>query len=111
MVDDAEKFRAEDEAVANRIQAKNGLENYCFTIKNTLYDEKLKGAFTNADKKVIQETSAEGLMWLEANQEADAEVIQGRQKMLEGKFNPIMMRVYQETGATPGSMPGMPDMN
>merc|ERR1712153_282530 len=111
MVNDAEKFKAEDEAVAAKVQAKNGLENYCFQMKNTLDDEKLKAAFTDDDKKVIQDTSAEGLQWLEGNQEADAEVIQGKQKELEAKFNPIMMRVYQQTGAAPGGMPGgMPDM-
>jgi len=106
MVNDAEKFKAEDEAVAAKVQAKNGLENYCFQMKNTLDDEKLKAAFTDDDKKVIQETSAEGLQWLEGNQDADAEVIQGKQKELEAKFNPIMMRVYQQTGAAPGGMPG-----
>merc|ERR1712070_890162 len=100
MVNDAEKFKAEDEAVAAKVQ-----------MKNTLDDEKLKAAFTDDDKKVIQDTSAEGLQWLEGNQEADAEVIQGKQKELEAKFNPIMMRVYQQTGAAPGGMPGgMPDM-
>jgi len=111
MVNDAEKFKAEDEAMAAKIQAKNGLENYCFQMKNTLDEEKLKAAFTDDDKKVIQETSAEGLQWLEGNQEADSEVIQGKQKELEAKFNPIMMRVYQQTGGAPGGMPGgMPDM-
>jgi len=30
MVNDAEKYKTEDEAVANKVQAKNGLENYCF---------------------------------------------------------------------------------
>jgi len=30
MVSDAEKFKEEDEAMAKKIQAKNGLENYCF---------------------------------------------------------------------------------
>jgi heat shock protein 1/8 len=30
MVQDAEKFRAEDELIEKKIQAKNGLENYCF---------------------------------------------------------------------------------
>jgi len=110
MVNDAEKFKAEDEAMAAKVQAKNGLENYCFQMKNTLDDEKLKAAFTDDDKKLIQETSAEGLQWLEGNQEADAEVIQGKQKELEAKFNPIMMRVYQQTGGAPGGMPGMPDM-
>ena len=112
MVNDAEKFKAEDEAMAAKVQAKNGFENYCFQMKNTLDDEKLKAAFTDDDKKLITETSAEGLQWLEGNAEADAEVIQGKQKELEAKFNPIMMRVYQATGGAPGAggMPGMPDM-
>merc|ERR1712054_477692 len=61
MVSDAEKYKAEDDAVANKVQAKNGLENYCFQMKNTLDDEKLKTHFTDDDKKVIQDTSAEGL--------------------------------------------------
>merc|ERR1711981_430611 len=61
MVSDAEKYKAEDEAVANRITAKNGLENYCFQMKNTLDDEKLKTHFPDEDKTVIQDTSAEGL--------------------------------------------------
>jgi len=61
MVSDAEKYKAEDDAVANKVQAKNGLENYCFQMKNTLDDEKLKTHFTDEDKQVIQDTSAEGL--------------------------------------------------
>jgi len=111
MVSDAEKFKAEDEAMKDKIEAKNGLENYCFQMKNTLNDEKLKEHFTDDDKKVIEETSAEGLQWLEGNQEADAEVLKGKQKELEAKYNPIMMRVYQASGGAgaggmPGGMPG-----
>jgi L1 cell adhesion molecule like protein len=110
MVQDAEKFKAEDEAVKKKIEAKNAFENYCFQMKNTLNEEKLKSAFTDDDKKVIEETAAEGLQWLEGNREAEAEVIEGKQKELEAKFNPIMMRVYQATGGAgmPGGMGGMP---
>jgi len=61
MVQDAEKFRAEDDAVKAKVEARNGFENYCFQMKNTLNEEKLKEAFTDDDKKVIEETSAEGL--------------------------------------------------
>jgi len=106
MVSDAEKFKAEDEAVKAKIEAKNGLENYCFQMKNTLNDEKLQSAFTDDDKKVIEETSKDGLQWLEGNADADADAISGKQKELEAKFNPIMMRVYQATGGA--GMPGMP---
>jgi len=106
MVNDAEKFKAEDEAMANKIQAKNGLENYCFQMKNTLDDEKLKAHFTDEDKKVIQDTSTEGLQWLEGNPGADTDAINGKQKELEAKFNPIIQKVYQAAG---GASQGMPN--
>merc|ERR1719152_1088097 len=106
MVNDGEKFKAEDEAMANKIQAKNWFENYCFQMKNTLDDEKLRAHFTDEDKKVIQDTSAEGLQWLEGNQEADTDAINRKQKELEAKFNPIIQKVYQAAG---GAYQGMPN--
>jgi len=42
MVSEAEKYKAEDDIVRNRIEARNGFENYCFSMKNTLNEEKLK---------------------------------------------------------------------
>jgi L1 cell adhesion molecule like protein len=80
-------------------------------MKNQLTDEGMKGKFSNEDKKVIAEVADEGLQWLEGNADAEADVIEGKKKELEAKFNPIMMRVYQQTGGAPGGMPGgMPDM-
>jgi len=61
MVHEAEKYKNEDDKIKKRIEAKNGLENYCFQMKNTLNDEKLKEKFTAEDKKLIEETSAAGL--------------------------------------------------
>jgi heat shock protein 1/8 len=61
MVSEAEKFKGEDEKMKKRIEAKNGFENYCFQMKNTLNDEKLKEKFTEDDKKVIEEASKTGL--------------------------------------------------
>merc|ERR1719235_670511 len=110
MVNDAEKFKAEDELIKAKVEAKNGFENYCFQMKNTLNEEKLKDAFTEDEKKTVEETSKEGLQWLEGNKDADADAIEGKQKELEAKFNPIMMRVYQQTGGAgmpgAGGMPG-----
>merc|ERR1712048_1448983 len=109
MVNDAEKFKAEDELIKKKVEAKNSFENYCFQMKNTLNEEKLKEAFTEDEKKTIEDTSKEGLQWLESNQDADADAIEGKQKELEAKFNPIMMRVYQQTGGAGmpgGGMPG-----
>merc|ERR1711943_79604 len=91
MVNDAEKFKAEDELIKKKVEAKNGFENYCFQMKNTLNEEKLKDVFTEEEKTTIEEASKEGLQWLEGNAEADADAIEGKKKELEAKFNPIMM--------------------
>jgi len=114
LVADAEKFKDEDDKIRNRIEKKNGLENYCFQMKNQLDDEKMKDKFTEDDKKVITESTKEVLQWLEtAGNDADVTAFEEKQKELEGKFNPIMMRVYQAAGGAPGGMPpgGMPDMS
>jgi len=79
-------------------------------MKNTLNEEKLKGEFTEEEKTTIEDASKEGLQWIEGNPDADADAIEGKQKELEAKFNPIMMRVYQKTGGAgmpgAGGMPG-----
>lgn len=108
MVQDAEKYKAE--LVKKKVEAKNWFENYCFQMKNTLNEEKLKAEFTDEEKTTIEDASKEGLQWLEGNPEADADAIEGKEKELEAKFNPIMMRVYQKTGGAgmpgAGCMPG-----
>ena len=41
MVQEAEKYKSEDEEHKKRIEAKNGLENYAFNMRNTIRDEKV----------------------------------------------------------------------
>jgi len=112
MVQEAEKYRAEDEANKAKIEAKNGLENYCFTMRNTLQEEKLKDKFEADDKDKIEKAIQEALDWLDKNQLAEKDEFETKQKELEGIVNPIMMKVYQAAGGDGGGMPGggMPDM-
>merc|ERR1712138_152924 len=108
MVAEAEKFKAEDEANKSKIEAKNGLENYCFTMRNTLSEEKLQDKFEGDDKDKIEKALQETLDWLDRNQMAEKDEFDAKQKELEAVVNPIMMKVYQSAGG--GGMPegGMP---
>merc|ERR1712093_743144 len=54
MVSEAEKYAAEDEQNKKKIEAKNGLENYCYSMKNTLQEEKLQDKFDAGDKEKIE---------------------------------------------------------
>ena len=51
----AEKFKADDEKQKERIAAKNGLESYCFNMKSTMDEEKVKSAISDSDKKKIED--------------------------------------------------------
>merc|ERR1712226_855203 len=107
MVNEAEKYRAEDEANKSKVEAKNGLENYCFTMRNTLQEEKLKDKFEAGDQDKIEAAVKDPLDWLDKNQMAEKEEFEAKQKELEGVVNPIMMKVYQAAGGGEGGMPDM----
>ena len=73
MVQDGEKYKDEDMKLRKKIDAKNALENYCFQMKNSINDEKLKEKLSEEDKKVIEDSCAEGIEYLESNQDASLE--------------------------------------
>merc|ERR1712129_656922 len=68
MVNEAEKYKAEDDANKNRVEAKNGLENYCYSLKGTINDEKVADKIPADDKKALEDKMAETIQWLDANQ-------------------------------------------
>merc|ERR1711923_308421 len=106
MVADAEKFKAEDDKQKERIAAKNGLESYCFNMKSTMEDEKLKDKISEDEKKTIMEKCNEVIAWLDANQTAEEDEYKDKQKEVEGICNPIITKLYQSAGGAPGGMPG-----
>ena len=108
MVQDAEKYKVEDEIIKARVEAKNALENYCYSMKNTLSEPNLKEKFSNEDKQAIEDACSAGLQWMEANAEAEAPEFEAKKKELEAQLSPIMMKAYQGTGTMPGAdgMPG-----
>merc|ERR1712146_94491 len=103
---DAEKYAKEDEEFKVRVEAKNGLENYCYSMKNTVSDEKLKDKISPDDKKTIEDAVDKALSWLEQNQLAEKEEFGHQQKELEALCNPIMSKMYGAGGD--GGMGGMP---
>ncbi|CEJ54695.1 Heat shock 70 kDa protein [Penicillium brasilianum] len=102
MLAEAEKYKAEDEAEAGRIQAKNGLESYAYSLKNTLSEGKLQ--ISDEDKKKVEEKIDEVISWLDNNQTAEKDEYESQQKELESVANPIISAAYG--GAAPGGAPG-----
>ena len=102
MVNDAERYKNEDEKQKNRISAKNSLESYAFHMKSTIEDDKIKDKISDEDKKTIIDKCNEVISWLDANQLADKEEFDDKQKELEKVCNPIITKLYQAAGGSAG---------
>lgn len=109
MVRDAEKYKVEDEKNRERVDAKNGLENYAYSLRNTVSDPQVGEKLPEADKEALNKAVEETIKWLDSNQTAEKDEFDHKQKELEGIANPIMSRLYQQGGAPGGGMPGMPE--
>merc|ERR1712055_94295 len=105
MVNEAEKYKAEDEKQRDRISAKNGLESYCFNMKSTMDEEKVKSAISDSDKKKIEDKCDECIKWLDANQMGEKDEYEDKQKEVEQVCNPIIQNLYHGAGGgAPGGM-------
>ncbi|KAH8151750.1 uncharacterized protein LAJ45_04372 [Morchella importuna] len=107
MLAEAEKYKEEDEAEAARISAKNSLESYAYSLRNTLSDEKVGEKLDAGDKEKLKKAIDETVEWLDNNNTATKDEFESQQKELEGVASPIMMKFYQSQGGAPGAgMPG-----
>jgi len=106
MVRDAEKFKREDEVQRERVEAKNHLENYAYSLRNTVRDEQLAAKFSDADKATLNGAVDAALKWVEEHAQASKEEFEAQQKELEGKCMPIMAKLGGAGGDGEGPMPG-----
>jgi len=102
MIKDAEMFADEDKKLKERVEARNELESYAYSLKNQINDkEKLGAKITDEDKEKIEEAVNEKISWLEENQEADGEDFKAQKKELEEIVQPIIAKLYQQGGGPP----------
>lgn len=68
MVQEADKYKSEDEAQRDKVAAKNSLESLAFNMKSTVEDEKLNDKISPEDKQKILDKCNEVISWLDRNQ-------------------------------------------
>jgi len=99
MVKNAEIYRAEDEKAKKRVEARNQLENYVYSLRNSVLkdsDEKVAKLLSAEEKKTIETTVGDALKWLDANNLAEVEEFEHKQKEIEAICNPIITKMYQQ---------------
>lgn len=94
MVAEASRYEAEDKAVMERVEARNGAEAYLYNSRNAVNDEKVKASLTESDRTTVETTVKDGLEWLDTHREATKEEVEEKQKSWEEIIRPVMMRLY-----------------
>jgi len=102
MINDAEKFAEEDAALKGKVEARNELESYAYSLKNQIGDkEKLGGKLSEDEQSKIEEVINEKIKWLEDNPEADVDEFKAQKKEMEDIVQPIIAKLYQGQGGAP----------
>lgn len=94
MVNEAERYKEEDAKHKKKIDARNGFENYVYSVKNSTSEPGLKDKLTDSDRAKIEDACKSALEWLETSAGSDAEQYEAEQKKLEGIVSPIVSKLY-----------------
>lgn len=95
MVEEAEKYAEQDSELRNRIEARNGLENYAHSLRTQLGDS-LKGLSAD-DKEVLQDAIKEAISWLdEYGADATSEELEEQKQKLSSIAYPITSKLYED---------------
>ena len=105
MVQEAEEYAEQDEAVRRRVEALNNYQNFVSTLRTQITDkEGLGGKLSKEDKETIQQHLKDADKWLEENGEnAEAQDIEEQISELQSAVTPITAKVYQDSGAAGSS--------
>jgi len=108
MVQEAEEYAAEDAAMKDRVDSRNGLEGYAYQLRNSIKEDselmqKVEGD-DDLEAKVeeLREAISEAIDWLDDNQDAEKDEFDEKKSELEGLANPIMQQIYQASGGAGG---------
>jgi len=96
MVKDAEMFAEDDKKVKDRIDAKNQLESFVYSMRQNLKDDKITSKLPNEEKKELSTLVEEVIAWLDKNQTAEKEEYEHKKSELESKVSPIFSKMYEQ---------------
>ncbi|XP_068712394.1 heat shock protein 70 A1-like [Montipora foliosa] len=94
MVNEAEKYKEEDQMQRDRISAKNSLESYVYSVKQAADDPHVQNKLNTVDLETVKTKTQEVIAWLERNTIAAKEEYEEKQRDLQQVCSPIMAKLH-----------------
>ncbi|CAD7085100.1 unnamed protein product [Hermetia illucens] len=97
MLNEAERYKEEDERQREKVTSRNALEGYVFSLKQAVEDAGDK--LDQSDKNTVLKCCEDTIKWLDANTLAEKDEYEHRQKEVSRVCSPIMTKLH---GGGPG---------
>ena len=109
MINEAQTYKAADEAALARAEARRGLEAYVYRVRGLLRDKQLRGKMDEEDAETVRTALDNADAWADREDEAGADLLDLKLDELKGEISPVLERygVSAEEGGAGGG--GGPD--
>lgn len=92
MLAEAERYREEDERQREKIDAKNKLEGYVFSVKQAI--DSAGNKLDDSDKSTVRNCCEETIKWLDSNALAEKDEFEHKMKEVTQTCSPIMTKLH-----------------
>ncbi|XP_042962417.1 heat shock cognate 70 kDa protein 2-like [Carya illinoinensis] len=99
MVQEAKKYKSEDEEHKKKVEAKNDLENYACNMRIAVKDKKIGAKLRSDHKKKIEDATEQAIQWLDSIQLVEAKEYEDKMKELKSICNPIIAKIHLSSTA------------
>jgi len=96
MITNANTMATEDQLIRERINAKNDLENYLYSIRNSVDSQEIRDKLGEYQFKIINDIVNDTIYWLESNKKLYSEEYKTKQSEIIDQITPIMTSIYQK---------------
>lgn len=96
MLKEAEKFEEQDRKNAERIEERNVLENYCYSMRATTSDPAIVAGLGDMGCQNINQAVNVASSWLDDHQDAEADEYRAKVKEIEAVAHPLLSEFYKK---------------
>merc|ERR1712084_29525 len=98
-IEEAKKYKAEDDKYKEQLEARQSLENYIHTMQNNIKDEKVAGSLEHIEKDAVNCCVQKTKEWLTQNPNAEKADYDAKYEELKSVCDPVMSKMYQNGGS------------
>nr|GFA73769.1 heat shock cognate 70 kDa protein 2-like [Tanacetum cinerariifolium] len=90
MLQDAKRYKDDDQVYIKKIKAYNALEDYVYVMKTKVNDDNLRQRLSQEDMRKMNDLDHEARDWLKTNKLAEIQVIENKENELRCAYNSII---------------------